>query len=419
MKKIIGIILSILFLSLNLGGTAAAPQPLPEPGWTYYKEINAGPGSYTSVYLDQEVYAHARFNLGDLRVVNHRGEYVPYYLMQGTSVTEEISQEYRGNFVQTYVKDNNTFHDFRLTNIANQDTQVNRIVLSVNSPSYFFNAQVWGSYDDTNWTFIGEYKVYKVDVADKSYVEFGQTLKYPYYRIALLSNAQRIDITNLRGQYSQKVERYQKFARTAALEFSSSQEQRSTKIVINNPSLLHLQTLNLRTNGSFYRRYRLYGVSNNTPQEIASGIINATRINDNIAENTSINIPPGYSPFPQYSMVIDDQDDKPISMTAIEGVFFVDKLVFAGTSGETYILVYGNPQADKPVYDIERYKSTIEQGVITEGTLGPGVPIEVKVPENKFADYEKIIFNTIIILTSLVLVFLVTRRIKVKDTNER
>lgn len=415
MKRIIGILLTILLLQMDPGGAAAAQPPLPEPGWTYYKEIaSAGPHGYTSVYLDQEVYARARSDLGDLRVVNASGEYVPYYLMQGTSVTEEIAREYRSSPVQSFVKDNNSFHDFLLASVPGRDIQVNRVALSVSSPSYFFNIQVWGSYDDTNWTFIDNHKIYKVDVADKSYIEFGQTLKYTYYRIALLGNAQGIGITSLKGQYSQKVERYQQFARTAAMEFSTSPEQRSTKIIIKNPSRLHLQALNLKTSGSFYRRYRLLGVLTDTPQEIGSGAINATRINENIAENTSINLPPGRSPLAEYQLIIDDQDDKPISLSAIEGVFFVDKLVFAVSSSDVCTLVYGNPQADKPIYDIDKYKGAIEQGGINAAALGAESPIVVKTPENKFANYEKLVFNTIIVLTSLLLVFLITRRTKLE-----
>ncbi|MDD2620465.1 MAG: DUF3999 family protein [Syntrophomonadaceae bacterium] len=412
-KAIVGMLVFII-LFFNGLTTVAEGNLQPPQEWLYQKDIQQVQGSsnYAFVFLDMEVYGHAAANLSDVRVMNSQNQFVPYYLVKGSSNSEVVSQDYQSTFVQSFINESNTYHDFKIVSPTKQDVLLNKIALRINSQSYLFNTEVYGSHDNLNWSIVGSYKVYKVDNNERNTIDFAQSLKYPYYRIVLLNNGDKSILLGLTAQYSEKVERYQQFARTIPLQFSSNSENRTTKILIKNPYLLNIETIKLKTSGNFYRYYKLQGLVDNVWRDVSSGTLYATNINNDVAEDTRVELSSLQS-CQEYNLVISDQDDKPINISEVEAVYFVDKLVFAVEPGESYRLVYDNVKAERPIYDIENYKAKIEKTNIAEAALGPENAREV----NKAADspnYGPKIFNALIIITSICLVIIIGRKIKFK-----
>lgn len=383
--------------------------------WSHSKEIEIkGTNKYKAVFLDEDVYQYAKEDLSDIRITDDQGEFVPYYIQKGYSHKKQIELTYSSKNVFKEIKDNNTIMDFQVEPLQeNVDILGNKIILTTDKQSFLRHIKVYGGFDGVHWEFIQQDKIYKTDGIAKTEIRFDSTKKYSFYRIVIINNLEDINIEDLNVVYDDVEISEIDYERDVVLDYDIKTEGKETNITIYNNKRLKIKEIDLEIEGIFNRKYQVHLQKDNSKTNYRkSGEFYRLQFQDLNVENTCINFgsDPAFSELIQ--LTIFNQDDRPLEIGKIKAKYYVDKVVFEDIGSPSYNLNFGNLKAAKPSYDVEEYKSYIEKENQDVCRLKKNTAIPKDKKEPAF-DYT-LLFNVIIALTSIGLILLILRKIKVK-----
>jgi len=167
---------------------------------------------------------------------------------------------------------------------------------------------------------------------------------------------------------------------------------------------LRLCDMTIHTDSMFKRNTStLYGIS----KEIYSLSLNGTSYAD-----TTIPLDWQISQEDRLVVTIADGDDKPISIGGITVRYYADDVVFEGEAGKVYTLEFGrDPTKRAPVYDIERYKNEVLQGIVDR--ISPGEIVYAAEETMPVRDYT-LVFNIVVISVALLLGIVILLKLKKK-----
>ncbi|OAB31821.1 hypothetical protein PMSM_18435 [Paenibacillus macquariensis subsp. macquariensis] len=390
------------------------------PEWRFSKGIDLqGSGPYHALFLDEDVYAGADEDLRDLRIVNQKGQYVPYYIDSGYGKAKEQAKTYSSSLVRTALKDGNTILDYKVTPVEdNVDIQGNLLSIGLPEEAFLKHIKVYGSYDGNQWEFIDQSDLYRTDQLVKDRIDLGSAYKYEYYRLSVLNNVEKLAFPSLQLIHNTQQLQWLDYKKIGKPSFEVKQEDGITRIIVNNENRLQITELQLFTERNNYTRsYRLYddqGVSIDTVGE--QDIYQMDFKDVQIMNRTITAVNPIRSPF--ITIEINNRDDLPLDIAGFGIGYIVDKLVFEDKGEGPYKLLYGNSAATKPQYDIVNFKSHIEQEDVALGKLSIQVKSPVASPTKEDSVWwlqQKIWFNGIIILVSILLIGLLVKKMKPKS----
>jgi hypothetical protein len=404
-----------VLVSLLAGSTAFAANTANRDQWLYAKpiELQSNEGKYGMFFLDEDVYRGAKEDLGDVRMIDDKGQFVPYYVESGYAEASGQQVVYQSRLVNTVKQNQDTLVDFKITPIdLTKDIQGNVVSLGLPMQAFLKHLEIYGSYDGNQWEPLKKGLVYRTDQQEKSTVLLDRVAKFSYYRVKVLDNVENLVFSQLQLIHSTRETNWKEWTKTATLPYEIKQENSNgggqTLLTIRNDNRLRITKLLLEANGSFTRSYTLQGMDGKDIQVEGKRELYRLDFNNVQIQNTAIS---GVAPIvmPQFTIKINNQDSPPIHFTGIKADYFVDKLVFEHQEGRTYQLLYGNNAAGKPSYDIGSFRQQIEQenpllaklGVQT-ASPGPGAATSVN-----WAWFQtKTWFNIIIISVSILLVVL-------------
>ncbi|MBS4023812.1 MAG: hypothetical protein KGZ79_15570 [Dethiobacter sp.] len=403
----------LLFLALLLfpaaGGFAGINFPA---DWEFHKEIQLSTGSgYKALFLDEEVYRHARTDLADLRVADAKGELFPYYIHTGSAAEKLTETLYVTTLADQFKKDGATYLDFKASPLQqNADILGNKLVFSLPAFNFLKNIEVYGSHDGVVWDFLIRDTVYRVDNLIKNQLMLPETKKYGYYRIKIPDNVEKIQL-GLQLVHSFREREYENYQRSRVLQSNVRHEDKYTYITLDNSSRLRIKNIHLSINENFQRKFEVY---DDNGLQLYSGGLHNLQFKDYNIKNTVI----GFAHTPvsaeKITIKINNLDNRPLDISSIRVDYLLDKAVFEHKGSGAYRLYFGNPQAVKPNYEIELYKSHVEREEQNFLTLGALVRREE--PEAKQAPFRMdIAFNIVIGAVSLLLVLFLARKLSVKD----
>lgn len=390
-----------------------------EQGWRYSKEIEMqGNGPYHALFLDEEVYAGADEDLSDLRIVNHKGQYVPYYIDSGYGEAKEQTVTYSSSLVHTATKDGNTLLDYKIMPVAdNVDIQGNILALELPEADFLKHIMVYGSYDGDQWEYVDQSELYRTDQLSKDIIELESEHKYEYYRLSVLDNVEKLTFPSLQLIHSTQEHQWIEYKKMGKPSFEVKQEDGFTQIIIDNESRLQVIELQLMTEDNNYTRsYELYD-----DQGASIGIVGKQELYQLDFKDVQIknNMITAVNPIrtPNITMRINNRDDIPLDIAGFGIGYILDKLVFEDKGEGPYKLLYGNATATEPQYDIVNFKSHIEQEGVALGNLS--AQVEAQAPATSEEDQawwlqQKVWFNTIIVIVALLLIVLLVKKMKLK-----
>jgi hypothetical protein len=370
-----------------------------------------GENIYKAVRLPPLVYNASGRRLSDLLIKGSDGENVPYFINSSLQKTNASRETYPMTLINSYIKDNNFFFDYRLAAERNSDTIATSLVFSTRNTGFAKQMEVFGSYDNIYWEFVQSDILYVVDSKSKLAVNFNCPQKYTHYRLRLANNMEMISFQLVNLVFSQEINDETYFIEGFTPQFTVENEEKQTKIIIEGLKNLRLCDLQIETGSMFIRTVRADGAGS---KELYNLSVNGTAYTD-----TTLPLNRHISQDETYAVIINNGDDKPIGITAITVRYFADDLVFRGSAGSTYTLEFGEDLTRAaPVYDIERYKVEILKGPIDRLVLGEihydqssveaGTETEAGLKEISL----RIIFNIVVTLTALVLGVLIILKLK-------
>jgi hypothetical protein len=407
--SVVGVLAAMLF-----GSTIFAAE-VSRKDWQFSKLIELqGSGKYHELLLDEDVYKGAKEDLGDLRIVDDQGQFVPFYIDSGYREASDKLVVYRSDLIDTIKKSNDSINDFRITPLdAAKDILGNRLSFSLPAQPFLKHLEIYGSYDGNQWELLKKDDVYRTEQLEKNTVVLDSEYKFGFYRIKVLDNVENLAFPQLQLLYNRRESGWKQLTKAASLPYEIKQENGQTAITIDNDSRLRITKVLLETGGSFTRSYTVQEPDGKEIQVEGKPELYRLDFKDAQLQNTTIT---GVAPIAKsrFLIKINNRDNPPLNLTGVKIEYIVDKLVFENQGGRDNYLLYGNGSADKPNYDIAGFRQHIEQ----EHPLLASLGMQTAAPEAAPAAARtplwfqpKTWFNIVIVTVSVLLIIMVVRKL--------
>lgn len=406
-------IILMIVISINIFGDNVGE-------WKYATEITYdNEKEVKAVFLNEDVYRHAKSDLSDIRIVNKDNEFIPYYISNGFDSTSMAQyQEYTSDEVLSFMKEQNHYIDYKINQIGiNEDIVGNKLILEVPKDNFYKEVEVLGSFDNKSWKHIKNDMIYNINGQNKPHVLLDGSYKYDYYRIISINDITGVPISRLTLVYDDTESIYEQYrdSKIASYEIDKNGEKNKTIVKIHNKDRLRINTIKIKSKDDFNRNYEIYKIDgeDNTPQLVKIGSIYRFNLDQFKAEDTNIQLDETTENFiaSEYiQIVISDRDDQPINIEEIEMDYFKDKIVFKTKDPNEVYLWFGNEEALKPHYDISSYIVEMEKTDQEISALTNLIERDLGDTEPKSKLNTTLILNICVILISGFLVLVIIKK---------
>jgi Protein of unknown function (DUF3999) len=373
MRKLIASSLLASVMSL-----LAVSADLPEQwrSWRYSRALQAPQASGevpAEIVLPWEIYPHCRPGCEDVRLVNSRGEEIPFVVDAKQKVSNVESRAAR-------ILENSF--------VANEYTQVigdlgegyapyDRVRVETNRADFIVWAEVALSDDAKTWRVvearapIARFRSRSVDGTQT--IPF-QGLSSRYVRVRIADPTAKFPAEGISVLNETEVVRRQTADVSASFTEEKSADQsesrwRTTLASLNQPvSELTIQT----DSPEFYRAVRVSASSDDQEWSYwGSGVIYRYRQGDKTRESLRIEFPEmAGNQFFRVELI--NGNDQPLTKVRLKPAAVPRTLAFELLAGQSYRLIYGNEKAGWPQYDLGRYfDSGPAKPVLAVLSLGP------------------------------------------------
>ncbi|MDF2651037.1 MAG: hypothetical protein K0Q73_6842 [Paenibacillus sp.] len=407
-------IASIISLVCLLTGMTVLGAEEGHKEWRFSKPIDVQTSSrYHALFLDEDVYAGANVNLSDLRIVDNKGKFVPYYIDSGYGESMEQSTVYSSDLVTSVKKDNDTLIDFRIKpKLEDTDIQGNTLLIGLPKEAFLKHTEIYGSYDGNQWELLAKEDLFRTDQFEKNTIELGAERKFNYYRLVVLNNVENLAFPQMQLLHNMRAIKWNEYKKMRTPAYVIKEEAKQTNITIPNEQRLKIKKVLIDVGGSFIRPYAVYDPNGNAIQVDGKKELYRVDFKDVQIANTTITASAPIAE-PQLTLKINNSDNPPLKITGITIEYFVDKLVFEDQGNGPYQLLYGNSKAGKPQYDIVNFKSHIQKEGVILGKLGAQAVSPEAAPQSPAPWWfqSKTWFNIVIIVVALGLILFLTKKL--------
>ena len=369
---------------------------------------NSGNKKYKAVRLTPEIYNNTNRNLSDLLIYDKDNESVPYFINSFTEGSSEFKKTYPLEMINSFVKDEYFYMDYSLKIPQNEDVIATSIKVGTQSTNFAKQIELYGGYDNIHWEKVQNDMLYDVGINQKLEISFDGVKKYIYYRFKIPNNLEKIEFNSVELSYNSIIKQKENFTADISPKFTVNEKDNTTIVKIAGLKNLKLNSITIETDSMFERKVTFDGSNS---QMLYNLNFKDTAYKDTTLELNSYEV--GNSAA---ELIIENKNDKPISIKKIDVEYFVDELIFDGSKGGNFNLKFGsNEVTTPPSYDIENYK----QYVLKEGydlLSIKEIKIQAQKPTQEQKDY-KWIFNIVIIAIAIIMGIILILKLK-KNTNE-
>lgn len=361
---------------------------------------NKGEHSYKSVRLLPTIYHSANTDLSDLRIKNDKGEEVPYFINTGHQKEQSQSHQYDMELINSYLKDNAFYFDYKLKTPSNSDVIATSIVAESNNINFAKSVEIYGSYDNKNWQKIKDDTLYCVDNHIKTTISFAEPQKYTYYRFKLSNNVEQISFNRVYLEYNETQTKTDYFLEEINPDYTVHEKGSNTEITVKGLKNLKLSDIIIISDSMFKRMLV-------TP--LGSKEIYHLTFGSETYQDTTIPMDWQIPTEKNFVLTIQNNDDAPINIDDIIVRYYADELIFDGSNSDSFILEYGaSKDKTAPEYDIINYKDLAlkqDRDALEITTIATAEKAE------KAVDY-KWIFNVVIVVIGVLLGAVILSNIK-------
>jgi hypothetical protein len=335
-------------------------------------EISNVQNGYNSVVLPGEVYDNTKYDLSDIRIYN-------------ISKTDTLEIPY---FITKQIENEENYYSFKVLNKAkigsdysfvlekSNNQVINQISLDINNNNYFWNVNLYGTNELSNWeSIITDYRIgsfQKKNTANFTYttLEFSPC-NYKYYKVVILES-EEVKINGSSYKYvptdSSKVEIY-----TAITKQIIDKENKTTilDIKLNHKYPIDKFYLEINKKADYYRAFELQYLVDSIQTEkgwyynyknFNNGIISSLRNNEFNTKTIITN---------KLRLIIYNNDNPPLDIDSIQISGYSKKLIFQGVKNDKYQLVFGNKSLTRPIYDLDYFANKLSEKVNEAKLINP------------------------------------------------
>ena len=367
--------------------------------------VNSGENKYKLVRLTPQIYNLANDGLSDIRLKDEEGNSIPYFINSSYKTSYRENHIYPMVHMDSFEKEDFFYFDYKIDQDYDHDILETSIVLSTDNEGFAKKVKVLGSYDGVKWIEIQEDTIYNVDNNSDLEIKFNTTQKFTHYRFGLSNNLEKISFDKVELCYSEKKSKTDYFIEDLTPDYTVEEKGKETHINILGLKNLRLDEISIVTDDIFRR---MAGTPKGT-EEIYNLSFESERYCD-----TTLQMNQYVSKDDVFTVVIYNEDDKPIKISSITVKYFADELVFDGSGSEAFVLEFGaDASLKKPSYDIENYKNEVLRQQIDKLEISKVSITNSQEPEQeeKEADYI-VIFNITVIIVAVILGVIILIRLK-------
>ena len=260
------------------------------------------------------------------------------------------------------------------------ETEVNEIKMNFSESNFDLRLNLEGSQDQKSWFTIEEdYRVLAIENEMTNY-RFTDLIfpvsKYRYYRILVKSKTDPGLMSASVSMNKTLSGNYRNFE-VMSIQISDDKKTKQTLIDIDLSNLVPISKIRIWTNSpfDFYRPVTLKYLADSVKTEkgwiytyetLTSGILSSIENNIYSFQSTKSK---------KIQIVIDNGDNPALKIDSVSVHGFVHELTMRFTEDADYYLVYGNPNASQPDYDIAHFQNEIPVN-LSELVLGEEELIE-------------------------------------------
>ena len=332
--------------------------------WRFYQPIQLSSDlpeeSLVEVALDREVFAHARRDLADLRVVQGDDlQEVPYKLLveRGERRRSSLNVD-----VQDLGHVPDQFTSF-VVEVGQEGVLHNELEIRTPSENFQRTVVVEASPDRQSWAIVQEEgQIFDFTIRERNVNERDTRVRYPsstarYLRIRIINDLEPLlEVTGAVAYFNQEL--LPREAELAAIIASreEDEEKRRTLLVLDlgtqgSPTSRLVITT---TQESFYRQVTLDGSTDaeKWTRVLSSDTLYVYNTPKFVGSKLSLSYPE--STYRYYRLTILNEDNPPLAVDSAQAYGFLRKLIFSASPDRTYQLCYGNAEARSPSYELER-----------------------------------------------------------------
>lgn len=407
-KKIIGF---ALFLILMPGITRA---DFSIARWAFFKNIDITAGGLVRVILDEEVFAKAKYDLSDLRVIAEDNKETPFKM----SISRTL-----GKTEQFYpVLINNSYQPGKFTSVIldfkDKGSSVNRLTINTLSENFQRNVIIYGSDDRTEWSIIKE-DGYIYDYTDRkgnaksanTTLNFSDSI-FRYLKLEISDPENQPIKINSVIAVRYVPDNVKEVEKTPAMEKINRTANKTSEIILDLGSNgIPTNKIKLTASDSNFDRFlSVYSSFNNTNWRLLdNGYIfryNTVKFN---GENLTINFPETNDRY--IKVIIANKDNDPLNIISAVTYTIFREIIFQAETGKAYKLYYGNNNARFPEYDLEKYFQYLDienaqSAVLSAEQANPQME-KPKPPVTPASEKLPYLMTAALIISSLLLIFLI------------
>lgn len=372
------LLVSLLSCFASLAVAAfAADLPSAWRAWRYSRQIQTGAAAvpvYCSTHLAVQVFPRAQASLADLRIIDESGAEVPYSLIaeSGGSKSESRRAELREN---SYVSGQYTQV---LVDLGKESAFHNAVKIDTPESDFMNWVEVAASDDARVWRIVKARA--PISRFQRDNLQGNQTVRYSqnnarYLRLRILEAAHQFPVTGAEVYFNSEAVEPVREPVPVNLALDSSAPRSSTRWTADFDSAQYpLSEIAFTTpQAEFFRAVRVQTSDDAREWSFCgAGEIYRYKVGDKLEE--SLRVPLYGTRDSRYWRVeVLNQDDAPLEALSVQFLMHSRKVYFEQKPGHSYRLLYGNPRATRPHYDLERLVSVEAKikPVILQEELGP------------------------------------------------
>ena len=314
---------------------------------------------YYKLLLSPDVRALAAGNGADFRLVDSAGNYVPYLLRTETPVSQAADLTLLPITTQSDAKSETILIE------NTHGVQLSGLVLTLRNKAQSTQAQLTGSDDGLHWFDISSDILFSPS-SEMHADTFDQPISFPpvkYSKLRLTIKANKtIPLNIIKAAVLKPFLINGIYSPIPAPTISQRDSAKKTYVTLDYKELYTIDRLTLTLTGPrLYHRYvDIYSRDTSKWSSTGSGTFSSAAGNE-----LAINVRTKH-----LLIVISNEDNQPLQVQSASGVQLNTYLLSYLDGDRNYYLVFGNPKAEKPKYDITYFEDSLKKNELHEIACG-------------------------------------------------
>ena len=330
--------------------------------FTYKRKLQGPSDQWHKIVLPEEVFGKVSPNFYDIRIfgLTDANDTIEAAYMLHLKSEKVASTEVNFKLLNTTHNDKGYYFTMEVPT----EELVNQIMLDFKQDNFDWRLSLEGSQNQQEWFGIADdHRILSIKNPETNYqftrVTFPGT-KYRFFRL-LIKSEEKPDLSFAKIRFHEVTNGTFNTYSVDKVESIEDKKQKLTivEISLKAPAPVNSIKIDVKNRFDYYRPITISYLADSVKTEqgwkfryqpLTSGTLNSMEKNEFVFNSTILQ---------KLKISIHNQDNEPLTIDKLTVKGYVHELVVRFTEPATYYLTYGNKQAVKPNYDIERFTSKV------------------------------------------------------------